>query len=111
MLYEINTQQTASNKAPVWVYHYVRRNVGMTRNSRYRYWNTVLGSDLSACIWNKLQHDFQQQGLTELQRNWYPVHYRHVIDHAPITAYDKSLLHFKLYSHLQQVQQQERSAA
>ena len=110
MRYEIDTRQTPTNKPPRWIFSYVQRDVGMTRNRPYRYWRTVLNSDIAASIWNKLQHDFQQQGMTDLQQGWYPVHYRHVIDHAPITDYDKSLLHFKVYCHLQQLQQERKIA-
>lgn len=105
----INTDCTPDNKAPYWVLQYIKRDIGTTRQTRYRHWRNVLLSDMAATIWNKLTHDMTAGQLTELQRGWYPVHYRSVIDKAPIADVDKDLLRYKLYSHLLRLN--ERQAA
>lgn len=97
----IDTTCTPDNTPPSWVMNYLRRDVGITRTTtRYMHYKSVLLDDLAACIFNKITHDFSEP-VTELRRNWYAVHYGHIITHSPLADSDKDLLRFKLYSHLQ----------
>lgn len=100
----INTTCEPTNTPPGWIFGYLRRDVGITRNiMRYKYYKSVVLNDMSALIYNKMTHDFDEP-LTELRLNWLNAHYTRILNDSPLADDDKALLRYKLYSHLQRVE-------